>query len=98
MEMHSQTGGAALPRGTPAVSLSGVSKIYGSFAAIRNLSLTLQPATITIILGENGAGKSTLLRLLAGLTAPTQGSISVLGGNPTEQHGRVAYMSHASML
>jgi ABC-type multidrug transport system ATPase subunit len=98
MEMHDQTGGAAIPSGTPAVSLSGVSKIYGSFAAIRNLSLTLQAATITVILGENGAGKSTLLRLLAGLTAPTQGAIAVLGGNPAEQHGRVAYMSHASML
>jgi ABC-type multidrug transport system ATPase subunit len=96
MEMHDQTGGAALHSGTAAVSLSGVSKIYGSFAAIRNLSLTLRPATV--VLGENGAGKSTLLRLLAGLTAPTQGAIAVLGGNPSEQHGRVSYMSHASML
>jgi ABC-type multidrug transport system ATPase subunit len=98
MEMHDQTGGAALHSGTAAVSLSGVSKIYGSFAAIRNLSLTLRPATVTVVLGENGAGKSTLLRLLAGLTAPTQGAIAVLGGNPSEQQGRVSYMSHASML
>jgi ABC-type multidrug transport system ATPase subunit len=84
--------------GAPAVRLLRVSKMYGGFAAIRNLSLELQPATVTVVLGENGAGKSTLLRLLAGLTAPTQGELSVLGRLPGEQRGRIAYMSHAPML
>jgi ABC-type multidrug transport system ATPase subunit len=98
MEMHDQTGGAALQSEPPLVSLCGVSKIYGSFAAIRNISLAVQSTTVTVILGENGAGKSTLLRLLAGLTAPTQGTITVRGKSPSEQHGRIAYMSHASML
>jgi len=83
---------------TPAVALTGVSKLFGSFAAIRNLSLALQPGTITVLLGENGAGKSTLLRLIAGLTEPTHGTVAVLGADPAERRGRVAYMSHAPML
>jgi heme ABC exporter ATP-binding subunit CcmA len=82
----------------PAVALAGVSKLFGSFAAIRNLTLKLAPGTITVLLGENGAGKSTLLRLLAGLTDPTQGSIQVLGAAPAELRGHIAYMSHAPML
>ena len=81
-----------------AASLAGVSKLFGSFAAIRNLSLALQPGTITVLLGENGAGKSTLLRLLAGLTEPTHGTVSVLGDSPQARRGRVAYMLHAPML
>lgn len=83
---------------TPAAVLAGVSKLFGTFPAIRNLSLTIQPGTITVLLGENGAGKSTLLRLLAGLTAPTHGSVIVLGDAPEKQRGRIAYMSHAPML
>jgi len=82
----------------PAASFSGVSKLFGTFAAIRNVSLTIERGTITALLGENGAGKSTLLRLLAGLTAPTHGKLEVLGKRPVERRGRIAYMSHAPML
>ena len=78
--------------------LHNVSKTFGSFAAIRNLTLVLQPGTINLVLGENGAGKSTLMRLLAGLAAPTFGSITVFGIAPGESRGRIAYMSHAPML
>ena len=83
---------------TNAVSLVGVSKTYGSFVALRNLSLELTAGTATVILGENGAGKSTLLRVLAGLTGVTRGKVEVLGGAPVARRGRVAYMSHAPML
>ena len=82
----------------PAATLVGVSKLYGTFAAVRNLSLMIERGTISVLLGENGAGKSTLLRLIAGLTAPTHGTISILGKPAQEQRGRIAYMSHASML
>lgn len=80
------------------MSLSNVSKLFGTFPAIRNLSVTIKSGTITVLLGENGAGKSTLLRLLAGLTVPTRGTLEVLGKPPTELRGRIAYMSHAPML
>jgi ABC-type multidrug transport system ATPase subunit len=83
---------------TPAIQLRGVSKVFGSFQAVRNLSLTLPRGSSTVVLGENGAGKSTLLRLLAGLTLPSHGALSVLGAQPDTQRGRIAYMSHAPML
>ena len=86
------------PTTNAAVELKSVSKIFGTFSALRNVTLSLPAGTATVVLGENGAGKSTLLRLLAGLTAPTQGEVRVLGSIPELQRGRVAYMSHAPML
>ena len=47
-----------------AASLESVSKIYGSFAAMRNVSVSFPAGSSTVILGENGAGKSTLLRVV----------------------------------
>lgn len=83
---------------TPAVHLDAVSKLYGSFAALRNLTATFAPATCTVILGENGAGKSTLLRAIAGLITPNRGTVKVFGDSPHSQRGRMAYMSHSPML
>jgi ABC-type multidrug transport system ATPase subunit len=82
-----------------AVSLQSVSKIYGTFAALRNISTTFPSGTCTVILGENGAGKSTLLRVVAGLITPTRGSVSVFAqSTPHQQRHRMAYMSHSPML
>lgn len=83
---------------SPAVELREVSKVYGAFAALRNLSVAFQPGSCTMILGENGAGKSTLLRLVAGLIEPSRGTVTTLGTSPSDQRGRIAYMSHAPML
>ena len=82
----------------PAAQLKGVAKLYGSFAALRPTTLSLAAGTATVLLGENGAGKSTLLRLLAGLAEPSQGTLQVLGAPPAQRRGRVAFMSHTSML
>jgi len=81
-----------------AVELSGVTRLFGSFAALRNLSMRVHPGAAVLLLGENGAGKSTLLRLIAGLISPSEGSLSVLGGTPRSERDRVAFMSHAPML
>jgi heme ABC exporter ATP-binding subunit CcmA len=82
-----------------AVSLQSVSKIYGTFAALRNISTTFPSGTCTVILGENGAGKSTLLRVVAGLITPTRGSVTVFAqSTPHQQRHRMAYMSHSPML
>jgi ABC-type multidrug transport system ATPase subunit len=83
---------------TPAAELNSVSRLFGTFAALRNASVTIPAGSCTVILGENGAGKSTLLRLIAGLITPTRGSLKVLGGDPRQNRGRIAYMSHAPML
>jgi len=78
--------------------LEDVSKLYGTFAALRRVSLTLEAGRCYVLLGENGAGKSTLLRILAGLLRPTYGTVTVLGTSPQEARDRIGYMSHAPML
>ncbi len=67
------------------VALRGVSKWYGDMVAVSDLSFGIGPG-VTGLLGPNGAGKSTVLNMVAGLLAPSTGSIEVLGqrvrGNP----------------
>jgi ABC-type multidrug transport system ATPase subunit len=79
-------------------SLESVSKIYGSFAAMRNVSVSFPAGSSTVILGENGAGKSTLLRVVAGLISPSRGKVTTFGGSPHQHRHRIAYMSHSTML
>jgi len=81
-----------------AATLTSVSKLYGSFAALRNVSVSLRAGECIMVLGENGAGKSTLLRMLAGLIRPTMGTVMVLGESPEDSRSRIGYMSHSSML
>ncbi|QNI33777.1 heme ABC exporter ATP-binding protein CcmA [Alloacidobacterium dinghuense] len=78
--------------------LETVSKLYGTFAALRKVSLTLEAGRCYVLLGENGAGKSTLLRILAGLLRPTYGTVKVLGTASHDARDRIGYMSHAPML
>ena len=76
-----------------------VSKLFGSFAALRQVSVDLEPGRCYVLIGENGAGKSTLLRILAGLLRPTHGTVTVFGGSePQDVRARIGYMSHAPML
>lgn len=82
----------------PAVEFRSVSKIFGRFAALRNVSVAFAPGSCSVILGPNGAGKSTLLRMAAGLGSPTRGEVKVFDTSPQQQRGRIAYMSHAPML
>ncbi|MGA3080503.1 MAG: ABC transporter ATP-binding protein [Terracidiphilus sp.] len=84
---------------TVCARLDGVSKLFGSFAALRQVSVDFEPGRCYVLLGENGAGKSTLLRILAGLLRPSFGKATVFGENePHEARERIGYMSHAPML
>ncbi|NYF89011.1 ABC transporter ATP-binding protein [Tunturiibacter empetritectus] len=84
--------------GRDCIALDSVSKIYGTFAALRNVTTSFCTGSSTVILGENGAGKSTLLRIIAGLITPTRGRVTVFCGSPHQQRRRIAYMSHSPML
>jgi heme ABC exporter ATP-binding subunit CcmA len=76
-----------------------VSKLFGAFAALRQVSVEMEPGRCYVLIGENGAGKSTLLRILAGLLQPTHGTVTVFGGlDPHAARARIGYMSHAPML
>ncbi len=63
----------------PAISIQNVWKFFGDFAAVRDVSLEIPPGTILALLGRNGAGKTTMLRMMAGLSRPSRGEISVSG-------------------
>jgi heme ABC exporter ATP-binding subunit CcmA len=79
--------------------LGQVSKLFGAFPALRQVSVDFAPGRCYVLLGENGAGKSTLLRILAGLLRPSFGTVSVFGElAPHAARARIGYMSHAPML
>jgi len=83
----------------PAVVLQGISKLFGRFAALHDLSVTLPAGRIYALLGENGAGKTTLLRIIAGLARPSRGTVRVLGGSDARAvSARIGYMAHATLL
>jgi heme ABC exporter ATP-binding subunit CcmA len=86
-------------RSTFSARLDRVSKLFGTFAALRQVSAELEPGHCYVLLGENGAGKSTLLRILAGLLHPSFGTVTVFGDSePQQARARIGYMSHAPML
>jgi ABC-2 type transport system ATP-binding protein len=64
------------------IEASGLAKRYGSTWALRECSLAIPAGHVAALVGPNGAGKTTLLNLTAGLTAPTAGCLTVLGGRP----------------
>ena len=83
----------------PAVTVTGLVKQFGRFAALRGVTAEFAPNRLYAILGDNGAGKTTLLRALAGLTPPTRGSISMLGtADLRSVCGQMGYMAHPSLL
>jgi len=81
-----------------AAQLEDVSKLYGSFAALKRVTVQFPAGSSTMIVGDNGAGKSTLLRMVAGLIVPSMGKVLTFGDAPHRQRRRIAYMSHDTML
>jgi putative spermidine/putrescine transport system ATP-binding protein len=65
------------------ISLSGITKMYGSFAAVQGVSLKVEQGELVTILGPSGSGKTTLLSLIAGLIQPTSGDIHIGGRDVT---------------
>jgi ABC-2 type transport system ATP-binding protein len=62
------------------IESSGLGKRYGSTWALRECTLAIPNGHVAALVGPNGAGKTTLLNLAVGLTAPTAGIVTVLGG------------------
>jgi ABC-type multidrug transport system ATPase subunit len=65
---------------------------------VRNVTLELEPGRFYVLRGENGAGKSTLMRMVAGLSAPTDGSIRIFGQPARKALDQMGYMAHAPLL
>ena len=86
-------------RGLAAVSdavlirVNGLEKRYGTKRVLRDVTFELARGSALVVMGPNGAGKTTLLRLLAGLTAPTRGSLDV-----ALDRSRLGFLGHEPLL
>jgi ABC-2 type transport system ATP-binding protein len=85
---------------SPTIQVNAVSKWYGNVVAVNDVTFDVHPG-ISGILGPNGAGKTTLLHIIAGLAAPSEGEVRVLGepsrGNP-ELYRRIGVMAEHDAL
>jgi ABC-2 type transport system ATP-binding protein len=61
------------------ITIESVTRTYGAFTAVNDVSFTAQPGRVTGFLGPNGAGKSTTMRIMVGLTRPTSGTATISG-------------------
>jgi ABC-type multidrug transport system ATPase subunit len=90
----------AINHDSTAINISGVSKYFGSFRAVDNVSLSIKRGEIFGFLGPNGAGKTTLLKCILALYKPDEGTIDILGmqsGSP-ELRKMIGYMSQIFSL
>ena len=71
----------------PTISATALGRRYRDQAALDDVSLTVEPGTVTGLLGRNGAGKTTLMRIITGLEFPSSGDIRVFGQVPAENDG-----------
>ena len=65
--------------GSPMIEAQGLSKYFGPFVAVRDISFSIPQGQIVAFLGPNGAGKTTLMRMLTGYLAPSAGGASIAG-------------------
>lgn len=77
---------------TPFISVSNVTKKFGDFVALEDISFTIEKGDIVALVGPNGSGKSTLATLLIGLENPTEGKIQINGKDPVSFMGNIGYV------
>ena len=107
-EKQQGTGGLDLtpfvpdPRLPPAIEAHGLTKRFGDFTSVDNVSFTIQQGEIFGFLGSNGCGKSTTMKMLTGLLQATSGTAELLGApvdaGSVATRMRVGYMSQAFSL
>lgn len=86
----------------PAISVNNLTRRFGNFTAVDNISFEVAPGEVFGFLGANGAGKTTAIKMLIGLLAPTSGEARVAGLDVVKQtedvRRRIGYMSQRFSL
>ena len=86
----------------PVIQTEGLTKRFGNFVAVNNITFDVSAGEIFGFLGANGAGKTTAMRMLCGLSKPTSGKGRVAGYDITSQHEmikrNIGYMSQKISL
>lgn len=77
-----------------AIAVSGVTVRYGDVLALDDVSVSVEPARVTGLIGMNGSGKSTLFKSILGLVRPASGTVTVDRGDPASarKRGRIGYV------
>ena len=88
------------PNATPQILIEGVSKTYGGFTAVDNVSLSIYKGEMFALVGASGCGKTTLLRMLAGFAEPSSGrllidGVPMSGVPPYERPVNMMFQSYA---
>jgi ABC-2 type transport system ATP-binding protein len=77
------------------IELTSLSKSFGNFTAVHNLSFSIRPGEVLGLVGPNGAGKTTTLRIMAGIIPPTAGTVLIGGqdivANPIQAKRQLAF-------
>jgi ABC-2 type transport system ATP-binding protein len=86
----------------PQIEVEGLTKLYGEFTAVEELSFSVRAGEVIGLVGPNGAGKTTTLRCMAGIIPPTRGAVRVcgfdLGRQPIEAKKRLAFFADEPRL
>jgi len=83
------------------IEIRGLAKYFGRFSALRGLDLTVGAGEFIALFGRNGAGKTTLLRILAGLSHPSSGKVTIRPDSVAPAgyvRGCIGYLSHNTSL
>ncbi|WP_150539567.1 ribosome-associated ATPase/putative transporter RbbA [Actinobacillus vicugnae] len=92
----------SVPNEPPVIVAEGLTKKFGDFTSVDNVSFVISRGEIFGFLGSNGCGKSTTMKMLTGLLDPTEGSATLLGqsidASNIDTRKRVGYMSQAFSL
>lgn len=70
----------------PFLRIEHISKKYGEFSALNDISIDIAEGEFICLLGPSGCGKTTLLRIIAGLEKPTEGKVFLKGSDATDYH------------
>ncbi|MBO9576528.1 MAG: ABC transporter ATP-binding protein [Sphingobium sp.] len=77
---------------SPVATARGIVKIFGGARALDGVDIAVAPGKVTGLVGPDGAGKTTLIRVLAGLMAPSEGKVEILGAPPAQRLDEIGYM------